>query len=584
MIIAGQPYKEIWFVDFEFYAPPGERQFPLCLVAHELESGKRVKMEREEFGKWPPYAIGKDSLFVAYYASAELSCHLSLNWPLPVNVLDLYVEFRNFTNGIYPKEGSSLLGALAYFNIPHIDTTKKDAGREIAMRGGPTTEWEKKELLDYCETDVVALGHLLGAMLPKLDLPRALLRGRYMAASARMEFNGIPIDVEAYRILREEWDGIQDVLISKIDQAYGVYEERTFKTEKFKKYLVKNNISWPRLDSGNLDLSKDTFKDMTKTYPQLRQLYELRMSLGQLRLNDLAVGSDGRNRCLLSAFSAKTSRNTPSSSAYIFGPSTWIRSLIKPPSGNAIAYIDWSQQEFGIAAALSGDERMLEAYHTGDPYLAFAKQAGAAPQDATKESHADIRDQFKACVLAVNYGMGPASLANRINKPIPYAKQLLRFHQNTYSRFKEWGEEILAQAYFKKKLRTIFGWNLHVGRTPNPRSLRNWPVQSTGAEMLRLAIITLFEEGIKVCGPVHDAILIEANSRDIDDHVRAAQRVMEEVSGEILNGFQLSSEANVIRYPDRYMDRRGEEMWEIVWGILKPVAFAHSRPAVFEGV
>ena len=50
-----------------------------------------------------------------------------------------------------------------------------------------------------------------------------------------------------------------------------------------------------------------------------------------------------------------------------------------------------------------------------DPYLAFAKQSGAAPEHATKQSHKAVRDQFKACSLAVQYGMGPDSLAYLIN-------------------------------------------------------------------------------------------------------------------------------------------------------------------------
>src|SRR6478672_9966146 len=60
---------------------------------------------------------------------------------------------------------------------------------------------------------------------------------------------------------------------------------------------------------------------------------------------------------------------------------------------------------------------MLAAYKSGDPYLAFAKQAGAVPQDATKQSHSAQRDLFKACVLAVQYGMGPDALAARIGQP-----------------------------------------------------------------------------------------------------------------------------------------------------------------------
>ena len=80
------------------------------------------------------------------------------------------------------------------------------------------------------------------------------------------------------------------------------------------------------------------------------------------------------------------------------------RHVVKPPAGSGLAYIDWCQQEFGIAAALSGDPNMLSAYGSGDPYLAFARQAGAAPQSATKQTHSGVREQFKACALAVQYG------------------------------------------------------------------------------------------------------------------------------------------------------------------------------------
>src|SRR6476659_9940813 len=122
---------------------------------------------------------------------------------------------------------------------------------------------------------------------------------------------------------------------------------------------------------------------MARAHPAVASLRELRSALSDLRLNDLAVGGDGRNRTILSAFRARTGRNQPSNSRFIFGPAVWLRSLIKPPPGHAVAYVDWSQQEFGIAAALSGDHNMQAAYQSGDPYLAFAKQAGAVPADAT---------------------------------------------------------------------------------------------------------------------------------------------------------------------------------------------------------
>ena|SRR6266567_6522028 len=128
---------------------------------------------------------------------------------------------------------------------------------------------------------------------------------------------------------------------------------------------------------------------------------------------------------MLSVFRSETSRNQPSNTRYIFGPSVWLRFLIQPPPGWGLAYLDWVQQEFGIAAALSGDPNMIAAYETGDSYLAFAKQAHAVPEAATKETHGPIRDQFKQCVLGVQYGIGERSLSARIAQLPIVARHLL---------------------------------------------------------------------------------------------------------------------------------------------------------------
>ena len=88
--------------------------------------------------------------------------------------------------------------------------------------------------------------------------------------------------------------------------------------------MSRNEISWPRTEKGNLELNDNTFKEMINSYPQLQGLKDLRYILGQLRLSDIPVGSDGRNRCLLSPFATKTGRNVPSTSKFMFGPTVWL--------------------------------------------------------------------------------------------------------------------------------------------------------------------------------------------------------------------------------------------------------------------
>jgi DNA polymerase I len=405
-------------------------------------------------------------------------------------------------------------------------------------------------------------------MLPTIDLPRALLRGRCMAAVAQMEHNGIPIDTIMLDRLRCNWSSIQDQLIAEIDRDYGVFEGRTFKADRFAAWLAHNHIPWPKLDSGRLDLEDGTFRQMAKAHPVISPLRELRSSLADLRLADLAVGDDGRNRTLLSPFRARTGRNQPSNSKFIFGPAVWLRSLIKPPPGYAVAYVDWSQQEFGIAAALSGDTAMQAAYHSGDPYLAFAKQAHAVPDDATKTTHGPTRELYKQCVLATQYGMGAEALALRIGRPPVVARDLLRAHREAYPTFWRWSDASVNVAMLRGIIWTAFGWPLRIGTESNPRSLRNFPMQANGAEMLRIACCLATERGIEVCAPVHDAVLIMASIDRIEADTAAMRAIMAEASRTVLAGFGLGTDATITRYPHRYSDGRGAVMWDRVCKLI----------------
>src|SRR5512132_279185 len=345
MDVAELPFREVWAADFEFGSDSYGRQKPVCVVAKELKTGRTIRLWEDEFGPAPPYQVGNDTLFVAFFASAEFWCHLALGWPMPRRVLDLFTEYRCLTNG--PKGvKASLLKALDRFGLGSIEVGEKEEMRHLAMRGGPWTAEERHDLLAYCQSDVVALERLLPAMLPYLELPYALLRGRYMIASARMEYHGVPIDLVTLERLRRHWPDIQDSLIADIDTDYGVFVGRTFKRDRFIAYLESTGMPWPRLVSGDLDMRDRTFREMSRIFPQVSALRELRAALSKMRLNALEVGADSRSRCLLSPFPGTLRAKSPSSSRFIFGPSVWLRGLIKPSSGYGIAYIDWEQQEF----------------------------------------------------------------------------------------------------------------------------------------------------------------------------------------------------------------------------------------------
>jgi DNA polymerase-1 len=506
-----------------------------------------------------------------------------------VRVLDTFTEFRNLTNrNSMKQQPASLLEALHHFQIAGIDPTAKEYMRKRILEGPPNTLTEKADILDYCETDVIALDALLPRLLQTIlgnekGLQQAVHRGRTMVAAARMEQTGTPIDVPLFAHTRSRWDDIKKALIADVDGDWHVFEDGHFRGEHFEKMLEREGWGWPRHGkSGRYDLSSDTFRDMVRIYPKVQRLRELLDELARMRLFKLTIGADGRNRTMLSAYRAATSRFQPSNSKNIWGGSMWLRGFIMAPEGHGVAYPDLSQAEIGIAAALSGDRRMMDAYYDKqDPYISFAIQAGLAPAGATKETHPVQRHACKRTVLGIGYGMGEVSLADYLGldpdgKPytVLFARTMLRAYNKTFHRFREWTQDNILTAQARGYMQTRMGWTMNVRGNPddgdrvNIRTLQNFPMQANCAEILRMATCYATENGIEICAPVHDAVLLCAPLDRLDADAAKMQDCFKRASRLILpGGFELKSDAKTIQHPDRYMDEdRGAAMWNTVMG------------------
>ena len=257
-------FRSVWAVDFEFQTDPiTGRVWPVCMVAIEFYSGKELLLWRDQLLSLrdAPFDTGDDSLLLCFQAVAELSNFLELSWKLPRHICDLYAEHRTQTNGTNPPYGNGLLGALALRGLAHINAGEKEDMRQLVLR--PSRSWSPDEIhaiLQYCRTDVEALIALLPAMASAIQLSPALLRGRYGAAVARMEREGIPIDVRLYQAFMENWETFRPELIREADMC-GVYEGTTFKMLLFANYLASRGIlaGWQRTPTGLLATDDDTF-------------------------------------------------------------------------------------------------------------------------------------------------------------------------------------------------------------------------------------------------------------------------------------------------------------------------------------
>jgi DNA polymerase I-like protein with 3'-5' exonuclease and polymerase domains len=216
-----------------------------------------------------------------------------------------------------------------------------------------------------------------------------------------------------------------------------------------------------------------------------------------------------------------------------------------------------------IAALMSGDEEMIRAYRTGNPYLALAKRLGAVPPTATKETHPIEHEKFKAVVLGVNYGRTKHGLSKVLGLPMHQCEALLRGYWKTFSRFAQWRKIVRVLMLGYGRLWVWDGWQCLLGENPNIRSVLNWPVQSTGAVLLRLAVILAARKGVRIIATVHDAILIEAPEQDIERHVLLATEAMNKACRTVL-GDVIRTERQIIHSGGRYHDEKGKKLWNTI--------------------
>jgi hypothetical protein len=568
-------FDELWACDFEFSTGADLLPRPLCMTAREVRSGRIIQLWRNEFlgHRRAPFDVGPRSAFIAYSAQAELDCFIQLGWPLPVNVIDLYVEHLVSGNPTKTSE-RGLLHALAARGLEHAWHFGKDRMRQKAMSQVEWNERDRAEMLLYNREDVEADVRLFLTMAPSMNVARSLYYGRFIKSVALIYTRGIPVDAPLWRLMVENWERVKLHFIEREAAEFQIYEGTSLRHWKLAALAERLGIAdtWPRTPTGRLATDVGTWAKMARACPALKPLTKLHGTITDLKLSDLPVASDERARCWLAPFWTSTGRSLPSPAEFIFAMPRWTRALIKPERGYGFAYVDFSTQEIAIAAGLSGDVAMREDILAGDVYLAFGKRAGLLPADATKETHGAVRDCLKVAFLGSNYGMTEFGLGAAVKIPLIQAREILARHRSRYRTFYRWRDDVVASAQFAGSIETPWGWCCRVDdKTAAPRFLMDFMMQAGGADMLRIAVIAGTDAGLPICATVHDAIALVAPLPELDDAVAQLRSLMAR-AGELICGLPVRTEVEVlVRWPDRYptKEKSGRNTFADVCGVLR---------------
>lgn len=575
------PFREIWCIDTEFFpgkglangGRAGDPISPLCLCGRELKTRRTIRLWCNELGAAPPFSLGPDTLIVSHALIAEFSFFLRLGWPEPAAALDTLIEFRHFCNDSFvksedrPRGFYGVAGALRHFMEDEIDAGAKDMMRDRIMQGPPFHCLER-QILDYCMGDADGVARLLPHLVPTIrSLQHALFRSKSAWTAACQQGRGVPLNRSRFEQVKSRWSDIQVELVREKDE-FGFYEIENgkphFREALLDSFLRRNGYVWPRHPDGRLDLREDTFGNMAQRYPQFETVRELRYSLSKLRLNQLEIGGDGRNRTPLWPYGTKTARHAPSNSGYIFGPAKWLRFFIAPPRGHVLVHRDFCQQEVRIAAVLSGDDELLAACESGDVYTAIATQLGSIRESMNPAERKAVRALFKTVVLGILYGLGPYSLAVRTGISLAEAGEILARLRARFYKFEDFTARVADHVGLELEIRSQMGWVMQCPSGTRRNLLRNWPMQTTGSEILHVLCILAERRGIEIVAPVHDAVMAEGPLQQAAELSEALDRVMRDASALVLRGCELPTDKQIIRPGENYHDDRGVDMWSTV--------------------
>ena len=179
---------------------------------------------------------------------------------------------------------------------------------------------------------------------------------------------------------------------------------------------------------------------------------------------------------------------------------------------------------------------------------------------------------MKPLQLGINYGMGVTSLARGLDRHPMIASEVIVRHQQRYSTFWTWRAEKAQRAMLQRVITSDYDdWSLLISHSPNKRTLYNFPMQSGGAEMLRLAANRLCDADLVPIMLVHDGILFELDNEEQAQH---AIEIMRRAGADVCDGFEIGVDVDQkLIGGARYRDKRpvALSMWNAIIETLQGV-------------
>lgn len=503
--------------------------------------------------------------FIGHNLKAEFQTFWSLGLePLFHQTYDTWVAAKMLTLGHHKKrvefEGkggledeeqenpyyvgtASLLGQSEIYNIPHRYSGNKKLLAKSFLNHPAEKPFSERQI-DYAAADAEATLELYKAqqkdiITKGLQTNLYSVEFPYVEANARMEWDGVLVDRNKARQLRQALDIACQHHLSKL-QSEGI--ENPNSHNQVIAWIRQKGLG-DRIKRQGKYTSKDEvleqIESLDPAITDIRRYRKYSKLRSDILFNEEVQGVDGRVHPTHRHLGADTTRNS-CSMPNIVGITKTFRPVVIAPAGRALVELDYAQIEVGICAAVYRDEKLTSAFNSGDVYAAVAQQfyrnelteyERSCTPSKFKNLQPELRNKIKVFVLAVMYNMQAQSIADRFKISLEEAERQRNAFLDTYPSLRDNCVKAIRNGQATGYASICGGPKRFVPSIYNAKNLLiNTPVQGSAAVAFRNAVVQLYQHfrgtTTKLVLPVHDAVLIECDEDIVESVCREASQIM----------------------------------------------------------
>ncbi|MCX6800418.1 MAG: DNA polymerase I [Candidatus Falkowbacteria bacterium] len=478
-----------------------------------------------------------------------------------INVQGVYFDTRLASYLLNPGTRQHGLDSLSFSLLGHDKINKKD----LLGAGKDKLEFEEVETkkiaiyscedADFTEKLIEPLTnnlkeHKLYELFTKIELP-------LVPILAHMEQAGINIDKKYLASLSKDLNSRLDIITKKIYEVAGVTfninSTQQLRTVLFEKLALP--VTLIEKTKTGLSTAASELEKLRASHPIIILIEEHR-ELSKLlntyidALPKLINPRTGRIHTSLNQTIAATGRlssqdpnlqNIPTRTE--LGKS--IREAFVANKGYKLLSLDYSQIELRLAAHLSQDPKMIEAFETGqDIHTITASQINNVP---INEVTSDMRREAKAINFGILYGQGARGLSKTANISFVRAQEFIKNYFVVFAKVKDYIDTTIKKAETDGYVETIFGRvrylhdinsNMIQVKKTAERMAINTPMQGSAADLIKIAMIDVAKyledkPDCKMLLQIHDELIFEVAESEVKKYAQALKEIMEKATNNI---------------------------------------------------